>query len=87
MPDEEIQERLKYAANCLGRFDEMDISVTENLRDELDFLRRSILTNRPEFTEKQILQEARQTFPRRVLQAILKLADLNSVIPSSSRLT
>jgi hypothetical protein len=82
MTDEEIQERLKHALNCLGRFDELEISASDHLRDEVDFLRRAVLTSRSEILDtKQSLQDARRIFPSRLLGAILKLYNMNSVSP------
>jgi hypothetical protein len=80
MVEEQIQERLKHAHSCLARFDEIDSSVAEQLRDEVDYLRRALL-NCPSTTleSKQYLQDIRQSFPRKLLRAFVILADLNSV--------
>jgi hypothetical protein len=88
MTEEAIRERLKYAYNCLSRFGEIDSSTLEGLKDELDYLRRTMLSSRPEILEsKESLQEARQSFPRKILQAITTIADINPVCPSSNHLT
>jgi hypothetical protein len=74
-------ERLKYAYNCLTRFEEFDSSVTEQLRDEVDYMRKAILSCSSEtLGSKQCLQDARQQFPRRLLQVVTILVDLNSVL-------
>jgi len=73
-------ERLTYAYNCLGRFGEFDVSGTEQLRDEVDYLRKAILSCSSEILEsKQCLHDARQQFPQKLLRVIIILADLNSV--------
>ena len=80
MVEEEIQERLKHAHNCLARFEEMDSSATEQLRDEVDYLRRALLSCPSTTLEaKQYLQDIRQSFPRKLLRAFVILADLNCV--------
>jgi hypothetical protein len=87
MTEDAIRERLKYAYNCLSRFDEIDSATLEGLRDEVDYLRRAMLSSRPEILElKESLQEARQSFPRKILQAITTLVDINPVSPFSSHL-
>lgn len=83
MTDEEVRERLKYGYNCLSRFEEFESSTSEGLREEVDYLRRAMLSSRPEILEsRDSLQEARQSFPRKILQAVTTLADLNPVSPS-----
>lgn len=80
MVEEQYSERIKHAQNCLSRFDEFDTSFTEQLRDEVDYLRRAVLSCSLEtLNAKQYLQEARQTLPQRLLQAIVALAITNSV--------
>ena len=86
MVEEQIQERLKHAHNCLARFEEIDSSATEQLRDEVDYLRRTLLTCPSTTLESnQYLQDIRQSFPRKILRAFVILADLNSVTSHSCR--
>jgi hypothetical protein len=81
MNDDIVQERLKYTANCLASFEKFDDSASEPLRDELDYLRRNILSVKSEILESSIpLKEARGHFPRKMLRAFVNLADLNSVL-------
>jgi hypothetical protein len=80
MIEEQVLERLKHAQNCLLRFDEFDTSFSEQLRDEVDYLRRAVLSCGPEILDaKQYLRDARQNLPQRLLQAIAALANVNSV--------
>lgn len=80
MTDETIQERLRHAQNCLNRFDEFASSDLEQLRDELDYLRRALISCRPEIIEsKQCLREARELLPRKLLRAVSILAEQNPV--------
>jgi hypothetical protein len=83
--EEQIQERLKHAHRCLARFDEIDSSAAEQLRDEVDYLRRALLSCPSTTLEsKQYLQDIRHSFPRKLLRAFVILADLNSVPASPS---
>jgi len=80
LSDESIQHRLRYAQNCLKRFDEFETSAAESLRDEVDFLRKAVLSVKSEIIKaKESLKTARLTFPRYLLQAICFLADLDDV--------
>jgi hypothetical protein len=80
MNEDIVQERLKYTANCLASFEKFDVSASEPLRDELDYLRRNILSVKSEILDSSIpLREARGHFPRKMLRAFINLADLNSV--------
>jgi len=75
-----VEERLKYTANCLASFEKFDASSSERLRDELDYLRRSILSAKSEILQSSPpLEEARGHFPRKMLRAFVSLANLNSV--------
>ena len=80
MSEDSIQERLKYAQNCLKRFEELESSTTDQLKDEVDFLRKAVLSSKPEIIDShESLRIARQNFPRYMLQAICCLAELNPV--------
>lgn len=80
MVDEQIQERLKLAHNCLARFEEIDSPTAEQLRDEVDYLRRTLLScSSATLESKQYFQDIRQSFPRKLLRAFVFLADVNSV--------
>ena len=82
MTDESIHDRLRFAQNCLKRFDDIDSSTTDALKDEVDFLRKAVLSSKSEIIDsKEHLKSARRSFPRYLLQAICILADLNSVNP------
>lgn len=82
MMEEQIMERMKYTQNCLSRFEEFDSSAAEQLRDEVDYLRKAILSCPSEMIEpKSYLHDTRQSFPRKLLRVIIILADLNSVPP------
>src|SRR5271170_5800414 len=81
MEEDAVRERLRYARNCLERFDEFDSSATDPLREEVDYLRRTLLACPPETLEhNKHLQDARQSLPRRILRAYITLADLNPVL-------
>ena len=80
MEDNTVQDRLKYTANCLASFEKLDASASESLRDELDYLRRSLLSAKSELlASSPPLKDARAYFPRKILRAFVHLADLNSV--------
>lgn len=80
MEDDVVQDRLKYTANCLASFEKFYASASESLRDELDYLRRTILSTKSEILQSSPpLKEARANFPRKILRAFVNLADLNSV--------
>jgi len=84
MEENLIQERLKYTANCLASFENFDVSSSEALKDELDYLRRCILSSKSEILQSSPpLKDARGHFPRKILRALIHLADLNSVTTQS----
>jgi hypothetical protein len=88
MTEAVIKERFKYAQNCLSRFDEFDNSATDSLRDEIDYMRRSILSCSLELLQQSpLLQESRHPFLRQLLKAISILMDLNSVVSFQVYLT
>lgn len=79
MDENLIQERLKYTTNCLASFENFDGS-SEALKDELDYLRRCILSSKSEILQSSPpLKDARGHLPRKILRALIHLADLNSV--------
>lgn len=82
MDEEAVRNRLRHAKNCLERFEEFDSSATEQLREEVDYLRRTLLACPRDIIDlDKHLQDARQSFPRRILRAFMTLTDLNPVLP------
>jgi hypothetical protein len=82
MPEEMVQDRLTFAQNCLHRFAELDVSFSESLRDELDYLRKTLLATTCDKLSSSHLKEARSSLPIHLLSAILHLVDLNpSLLP------
>ena len=80
MQEDAIRERLKHAKNCLERFCEVESSAAEQLRDEVDYLRRALLASPPDtLNQNKYLSEARQSLPRKILHAFIILADLSPV--------
>ena len=75
MENETVQQRLKFTNNllaCMGQFEPPDL---EQLRDEVDYLRRSLLSLKSDVSESHSLRDARQTLPPLLLQAITVMAE------------
>ena len=67
--------RLEYTRDMLNYIGEFEPSDLEQVRDEVDYLRRSILAMKPEvFESRSALSEARNSLPPLVLETISVMA-------------
>lgn len=80
---EEVEMRMGYAINCLGK---LEGSEGEGVPEEVDFLRRCVLVVKKEDVECKVLKEARTTLPKRILKACLVLVDADPVPPTQHAL-
>ena len=68
----ELETRMGYAMNCLGKLEGME--GAEGVPEELDFLRRTVLsTSKGTLEGNNALREARMALPKRILKACIVL--------------